>query len=880
MMAAEKTNVLLIIADDMGVDAINGYGVGTDLPLTPHIDSLRASGVTFTNTWATPVCAATRASLITGKYGVNNEVNTLPGNLKPKHKTIFTEISELDSEYSTSLIGKWHLAKAKNPNHPISHGVGEYMGVLGNGVDDYYNWLKVEDGVEDTCKEYVTSYLTDYAIDWIKEQSSPWFMWLAHVSPHSPYHDVPDHMATSAGSGPAGQYKRMIESLDYEVGRMFDSIPADVWANTVVLFLGDNGTPGNVLQGFPDKRGKQTLYQGGINVPFVVSGAGVTRQGEVEDALVNVSDFYVTIAQMIKGDAFPDNTAFDGVSFKHLLDGTAGEERSVNYMELGANATIPDDIYTVATAQYKLIDLGNNNLEMYDLVEDAMEEDDLMTRSLTVEQELAKSELVVMMDFIRGFSNVITPEDTTSTAPVGSATKYPVVHTGVTEFYDENSLITTPDMSDDFYWQDAGRVMNQPSYTDNDNGTVTDDITGLMWQQDMGEKMTYAEALVAISDFNLGGYDDWRLPTIKELYSLILFSGRVFGETAQTNFIDSDYFDQPWGDTDIGEREIDAQTWSSTHYTSVTMNSDTTIFGVNFVDGRIKGYPKYLKRTGEANAMYFRFVRGNEDYGSNLFYDNNNGTVTDSATLLMWQQADDGVARDWPEAISYCEALALGGHDDWHLPNAKELHTILDYSRSPDATNSAAIDPVFSTTSINDAEGNAGHYPYFWTTSPHKDGPNQYSSAVYIAFGEAKGEMNGTLMDVHGAGAQRSDPKTGATTDYPKYFGPQGDVQRVYNHCRCVRSVDDNISAIDDNNEVLSNVEVFPNPTDGIVTLVFPEDAGTATVAVYDVMGKRLLSTELQSSMSTIDMSSFGAGVYHLVLTSGDVQVVRSLMKR
>ena len=254
-------------------------------------------------------------------------------------------------------------------------------------------------------------------------------------------------------------------------------------------------------------------------------------------------------------------------------------------------------------------------------------------------------------------------------------------------------------------------------------------------------------------------------------------------------FIDSK-FDQPLGDTNAGEREIDAQTWCSTEYVGKTMNNDDTVFGVNFVDGRIKGYPKYKPGSTTANVMYFRMVRGNSDYGKNKFSNNNNGTISDTATGLMWQQADDGVSRDWKEALAYAEGLTLGGHSDWRLPNAKELQSIVDYSRSPQTTNSPAIDPIFSVTEINDPDGNVGHYPFFWTGTTHLDGANPYSGAAYVTFGEGLGKMNNTLMDVHGAGCQRSDPKSGVKSDYPKFHGPQGDVQYVYNYVRVVRNID------------------------------------------------------------------------------------------
>lgn len=873
--AQESGNVLFIIADDMGVDAISGYGIGTDLPVTPHLDELRASGVTFTNVWATPVCAATRASLVTGEYGVNNGVNALPGYLKTTETTVFTEIAERQPDYATCVVGKWHLGRLANLEHPIKLGVGEFMGVLDNGVEDYYKWLKVEDGVQDTCFDYVTSYFTDYAIEWINEQEDPWLMWLAHVAPHIPYHTVPEEMHTSAGgTSPAVRYKTMIESLDYEIGRLLDSIPSDVLAKTTIMFLGDNGTPGNVIQGFSSDDAKGSLKQGGINVPFIASGYGVSREGEMEDALINVSDFYATITQLVDDEAYPDGVANDGMSFKHLLTQSGGSTRAFNYMELGVGDGMSEDIYTVCDAQYKLIDLASEGFVMYDLEHDIFETENLLLGNVDEEILQAKDDLLLVMDSIRGFSREIVV-DTDSVVHLGT---YSVVHTGVSEFYDASDLIATPDVSDDLYWQDAGRVVNAANYTDNGDGTVTDNITGLMWQQNMGDMMSYTDAEIAASECRLGTYDDWRVPTIKELYSLILFTGRVWGEEAETYFIDVNYFDQPLGDVDAGEREIDAQTWSSTHYTSVTMRNNTTIFGVNFIDGRIKGYSKYDVQTGDEKTKYFRLVRDNADYGQNDFVDNTDGTVTDKATSLMWQQADDGVGRDWTTAISYCESLDLAGYTDWHLPHAKELHSIVDYSRSPDATQSAAIDEIFYTSSTDDAEGNPGQYPYFWTTSPHKDGVNPYSSAVYIAFGEATGQMNSTLLDVHGAGSQRSDPKSGDASDYPQYFGPQGDEQRVYNYCRCMRNVDAS-SHLQDDDEVAGAVTLYPNPSDGMVQFSFAHSISTASVTVYDVMGKVMMQSYVDEAQNTLDISSLDSGIYvFVVAVDGQNALVQNII--
>jgi len=367
---------------------------------------------------------------------------------------------------------------------------------------------------------------------------------------------------------------------------------------------------------------------------------------------------------------------------------------------------------------------------------------------------------------------------------------YKIVETGQVKFYSNDDEIPVPGVKDRFYGQDASYTGNSPSYTDNRDGTITDNVTGLMWEKSMGDKLTFAEAFEKARQSNLAGYTDWRVPTLKELYSLILFTGKVKGQKAISFFIDTNYFVQPLGEISLGEREIDAQTWSSTEYVGKTMLSNETVFGVNFVDGRIKGYPKYKPFDGSANKMYFRMVRGNMQYGKNDFVDNGDGTISDFATGLMWQKADDENSRNWEEALLYAEDLELAGYNDWRLPDAKELQSIVDYTRSPQTTNSPAIDPVFETTEIKDPDGNLGHFPYFWTGTTHLDGINPYSGAVYIAFGEGLGKMGGIIMDVHGAGCQRSDPKSGDRIDYPEFFGPQGDVRYVYNFVRCVRNIE------------------------------------------------------------------------------------------
>jgi len=385
------------------------------------------------------------------------------------------------------------------------------------------------------------------------------------------------------------------------------------------------------------------------------------------------------------------------------------------------------------------------------------------------------------------------------------AIPYPIVDTAQVRCYSNNAAIECPKAGAAFFGQDAQYNGNQPAYQDNGDGTVTDLNTHLMWQSDHGAKMTFKQAVAGAATCRVGGYDDWRLPTIKELYSLILFSGtdpnpRSINSSRQRPFIDTKYFKFRYGNPDRRERIIDSQFATCTKYVSTTMRGNETMFGVNFADGRIKGYPMKSPRGDGDKKFYVLYVRGNKNYGKNDFKDNNNGTITDRATGLMWMKADSGRLKagknkdgklNWQEALLWAENLNYAGYSDWRLPNVKELQSIVDYKRSPATTNSAAIDPVFQTTSFI-AENGEFDYPFYWTGTTHA-GLSRASTAAYVAFGRSLGWMrnrwNGRykLMDVHGAGSQRSDPKSGEVSRFPRGRGPQGDVIRIFNFVRCVR---------------------------------------------------------------------------------------------
>ena len=188
-------------------------------------------------------------------------------------------------------------------------------------------------------------------------------------------------------------------------------------------------------------------------------------------------------------------------------------------------------------------------------------------------------------------------------------------------------------------------------------------------------------------------------------------------------------------------------------------------------------------------------VRGNPAYGKNDFHDNGDGTVSDRATGLMWSKADSGAGMNWPDALAWVQkknAEKFPGHNDWRLPGVKELQSLVDYSRSPDTSHSPAIDPVFNCTAFTNEAGQID-WPFYWSSTTHGN-LRGGGAAMYVAFGRASGWMQFPpgqgefrLVDVHGAGAQRSDPKIGDPKNFPHGRGPQGDVIRIYNFVRCVR---------------------------------------------------------------------------------------------
>jgi len=376
-------NILFVIADDMGLDASPGYNIGTIKPQMPNLQNLINTGVRFNNVWSSPTCSPTRASMLTGKYGIRNGVmkvfDVLPTSEISLHKYLDTNTN---STYSSAVIGKWHLSSSAS--HPNDMGIDYYAGSLGGGLQSYSNWSLTINGQTETTTDYATTKVTDLSIDWINNQTKPWFLWLAYNAPHPPFHLPPNNLHTqgvlptdqaSIDANPLPYYLAMLEALDSEYGRLLNSLSQEEKDNTIIIFIGDNGTPNQVLQEFT--RGKGTIYQGGINVPLIISGKGIARMNETEDALINTTDLFATIADLGGVDV---STINDSKSFKNLLTiNTNTNNRDYIFIEDGNDDGTID--FAIRNASHKYILFENGTEALFNLNSDPLESVNLLSAS-------------------------------------------------------------------------------------------------------------------------------------------------------------------------------------------------------------------------------------------------------------------------------------------------------------------------------------------------------------------------------------------------------------------------------------------------------------------------------------------------------------------
>jgi len=321
--------------------------------------------------------------------------------------------------------------------------------------------------------------------------------------------------------------------------------------------------------------------------------------------------------------------------------------------------------------------------------------------------------------------------------------------------YDSSgNIIQTPKKGEKYYGQDAQYQGIKPSYTNNGDGTITDNNTGLVWQKTPPKnKMFYDQAKKYVKNLKLAGYTDWRLPTIKESFSLAMLDGKLDPKNIKNAkpYINSTYFDFAYDK----HKPYTGSYWTSTMCKMPVNNTSSNYekmgknYGFNWADGHMKsyadGYDMYGKKSMHSIPAGVRAVRGKEGvYGVNDFKDNNDGTIIDKATGLMWSQQDSGAVNDdatirhstdknfglgrtWTETLAWVEKMNKAnylGHNDWRLPDIKELQSIVQYNKKV----IPAINTKYFYLSFPDC--------FVWSSTTCGDFPEM---ADYIAFGRGYG---------------------------------------------------------------------------------------------------------------------------------------------
>lgn len=340
--AADRPNVILIMADDMGYECLSTYG--SQSYETPRLDRLAAEGVKFDHCYSTPICTPSRVQIMTGRYSCFTYEEF--GYLNPKYPTFGNMMQ--DAGYATMIAGKWQL-------NGISHGEGKFdrwndASRIGDaGFDEYSLWQitkgkKLGERFWDPLIEqngeiidealdgkYGPDHFTDYICDFIeRKKDEPFFVYYPMVLVHDPFISTPDSKSKNLSKPEA--FADMVAYCDKMVGRIHDKLEEEgLLENTLILFTGDNGTHTSLRSELPDRSvqgGKANTIDAGIHVPFIAYWKGQTPVGLESQQLIDFTDFHQTLADIV---GLPQTTRqerkLDGISFLPTLEGRAGEER-------------------------------------------------------------------------------------------------------------------------------------------------------------------------------------------------------------------------------------------------------------------------------------------------------------------------------------------------------------------------------------------------------------------------------------------------------------------------------------------------------------------------------------------------------------------------
>jgi arylsulfatase A-like enzyme len=407
--AAERPNFLLIVTDDHGYGDVSAYHE-SDVR-TPHIDSLARDGLLFTAMRANcTVCSPSRAALLSGKYpdrvGVPGVIRTQPENswgyFDPQTRTLADELR--GAGYHTAHVGKWHLGLA-SPNTPNERGFDHFHGFLGDMMDSYtthlrhgQNYLRKNQAVI-TVEGHATELFTEWAIEHLREcarRDRPFFLYLAYNAPHFPIEPPPQWLVKVKERSPHLSESRaknvaLVEHLDDCIGRVLAALrELGLEQNTLVAFTSDNG--GSLSHGQnndPWRGGKQSHYDGGLRVPFMLRWPAKIKAGSRSDYAGLIFDLFPTFLELADRKPADD---LDAVSLVPLLDGGAIDKpRDLYFTRREGGFEYGGKSYeALIRGKWKL--LQNNPygpLELYDLQADPHERNNVIAAHKKIAQELS-----------------------------------------------------------------------------------------------------------------------------------------------------------------------------------------------------------------------------------------------------------------------------------------------------------------------------------------------------------------------------------------------------------------------------------------------------------------------------------------------------------
>lgn len=399
--AAERPNVVFILTDDQGWFDVGAHG-NTTIE-TPVMDRLAKDGVEFTRFYASPVCAPTRAALMTGRHHQRTGVvDTFKGLdvLDAREVTIADVFRK--AGYRTGCFGKWHLGRYAR-YHPNSRGFDEYLGFWQYGFMNRYEdsdelWHNRE---RILATGYITDVLTDAAIDFVKaNHKSPFFLYVPYNAPHSPYVAPDRYIEKYLQKGLPLREARiygMITCLDENIGRLLKTLDdTGVAQNTIVIFMTDNGgVSGHYKAGLRGRKG--TVYEGGVRVPFFVRWPGKFPAGKKIDAMVQHIDVFPTLCELIGADP-PVDRVIDGKSLLPLIRSeTTASPHQYLFHQWNRGKPNPDESWAAFDGRFKLA-----NGELFDLAEDPGEQRNIAARRPDKTRELREAFLAWFADVTAG----------------------------------------------------------------------------------------------------------------------------------------------------------------------------------------------------------------------------------------------------------------------------------------------------------------------------------------------------------------------------------------------------------------------------------------------------------------------------------------------